>query len=116
MKYIKLTNGFCESNAHKKNGCNKFGYGVTINGDYFCDINELNIHPELFDVNNLEYIEVTQEDIYQPTLEEIDGVQPSKMALHSPSNTKTIVVDGKTIVVKLPWYIRLINWFKNLFK
>jgi len=84
MKYIKLTQGFCESNAHKRNGIDDFGYGVTINGDHFCDINSLNTHPELFDKNNLEYIEVTQDDIYQPTEEEIDGAGPLRMAIKTP--------------------------------
>jgi hypothetical protein len=51
--YIKITKGFAESSDKMlaKDGLNYFGYGITKDGEYFCDKNSINTHPALMQGN-----------------------------------------------------------------
>ncbi len=60
---ILITKQFALANKDNIVGKDKFGYGVTINGDYFCDKNSVNTHPKLFEGVEIVYIEVTNDDL-----------------------------------------------------
>lgn len=60
---ILITKQFALANKDNIVGKDKFGYGVTINGDYFCDKNTVNTHPELFKDVEIVYIDVNIDDL-----------------------------------------------------
>lgn len=62
---IKITQAFATANhlTAIEDGKNYFGCNETTSGDYFCDPESLNTHPNLFSGQTIEYIEVRPEDV-----------------------------------------------------
>jgi len=59
QKYIKITQEFAETNKNLKVDLNRFYYSITFSGIYFCDVNSLVTHPDIFkNVLPIEYIEI----------------------------------------------------------
>ena len=70
MEMILITKGLAESNKHKKNGLNLFGFNNTKEDKYFCDKNSLITHPEIFvGQSPITFIEVTPEDLVEPVID-----------------------------------------------
>lgn len=110
-KYIKISKGFAESNNKKKRGLNAFSYNVTTSGDYFCSVNLLDTHPDLFVNMNIEYIWVGQEDL--PIADDLITPTRSRFRLFGGSKGEN---KSSSTEIKLNWFQRLINWIKKQFK
>lgn len=61
-KYLKITQEFAEQKKRHKIGRNRFGYGVTISGDYVCALQSKIDLPAIFQGQNFEEVELGVED------------------------------------------------------
>lgn len=76
MEMIKLTKGFTVSNKHKRSkdkgrSLDLFGFGETKGGEFFCDINSIKTHPELFK-GRIDYIDVELDEVKFKEIEDVE--------------------------------------------
>lgn len=71
-KYLLLNQAFCDAHQNYSNETGKFGYGITIQGDYVTAEQTLIDFPELFENDTylfgLPIIELTTDDFPKPVI------------------------------------------------
>lgn len=122
-EYIKIPQGFAIANNNSQRGLDKFGYGITIQNDYFVDVNVINTHPDLFpSLEPLEFINIDSDDILMYD-EYGNIITPNYVNANSKTRASftvpehTLEVDNSS---SKKWYQKLwdklVNTIKNIFK
>lgn len=62
MNYVIISEEFALSKKEYKIGISKFGFAITADGRFFCDVNSLKEFPEIFEGINYEIADLKEDD------------------------------------------------------